>query len=80
MSDKNTYYGQAVLFADGANGYYRQEFDIVHGPEAIDVGVRMVVEGRRGEKPVRVFMAGGMPYENLKNAIEANGLRWVGEE
>ncbi len=80
MADKNGYYAKAILFADGAKGYYRQEFDIVHGPEAISVGVRMVVEGYRGKEPVRVFIAGGVPYESLKNAIEANGLRWVGEE
>lgn len=80
---KQWYYTKATLFADGAKGYFRQEYDVyreVEGEDIENLSIKCIVEGHRGEDSARIFDVDGAHYSTLRAAVEARGLTYEGPE
>lgn len=75
---------RGIAFADGAKGYFRQEYQLVlaaagaQGPE--DLGVAMVVEGHRNKgDATRVFRVGAHAFGKVEDALETAGYMLLPE-
>lgn len=68
-----------TLFADGADGYYRQEY-ILLTPSKEVLGITMITEGRKGERPSRAFVVKGETFTDVEQAFMAAGHVLLREE
>ena len=67
---------QATTFADGENGYFRQEYDLYFEGEYAGIAMSIEGEGRVKEHDTRVFITEQGVFDTLKEAAVSIGYTW----
>lgn len=76
ITDNTRLEQRAVMFADGAKGYYEQHYQLFVDGEPIDISMCIKGHSNRNDS-IREFYYKGIVFTEMKNAFIYAGYEWA---